>query len=70
MIYDGCYINTLFENEKIIEIKEITDKKLNELRSLAKTVKAHVAIAKTKEEVEEILTRYGILDKKGKLVCE
>lgn len=37
---------------------------------LDKTVKAHVGIAKTKEEVEEILTRYGIIDKKGKLVIK
>lgn len=68
--YDGCYVNYVFENEKIKEIKEANEKKLNELNALEKTVKAHIGIAKTKEEVEEILTRYGILDKKGKLVCE
>lgn len=64
------YTNKNFHNEEYFEIMNDRDKKLNEINDLFKTVKAHVGIAKTKEEVEEILTRYGIIDKKGKLVIK
>lgn len=62
-IYDG------FETDEIRSLKNEMTNRIQELDDLIKIVKAHVAIAKTKEEIEEILTRYGIL-KKGKLVIE
>ena len=69
--YDNCYINADFVNDEIKEINDNMSKQLKEVQDLAKLVKAHVGIAKTKEEVEEILERYGIIDKKtGKLVTE
>ena len=61
------FINEDFKPEGYETIRNEAKNKLNEIDSLMKTVKAHVGIAKTKEEVEEILTRYEILDKKGKL---
>lgn len=67
----GCqlkyYTNNNFHNGEYFEIMNDRDKKINELNDLVKMVKAHVGIAKTKEEVEDILERYGII-KKGKLV--
>lgn len=70
----GChlkyYTNNNFHNEEYFEIMNDRDKKINEINELVKMVKAHIGIAKTKEEVEEILTRYGIIDKKGKLVIK
>lgn len=64
------YTNNNFHNEEYFEIMNDRDKKINEINELVKMVKAHICIAKTKEEVEEILTRYGIIDKKGKLVIK
>lgn len=64
------YTNKNFHNEEYFEIMNDRDKKMNEINDLVKMVKAHIGIAKTKEEVEEILTRYGIIDKKGKLVIK
>lgn len=64
------YTNDRFHNDEYFEIMNEKEKKLSEIDDLVKTVKAHVGIAKTKEEVEEILTRYGIIDKKGKLVIK
>ena len=61
------FVNEDFKPEGYETIRNEAKNKLNEIDSLMKTVKAHVGIAKTKEEVEEILTRYDILDKKGKL---
>ena len=69
--FENIRFNSCFDNEEIKQIREVTDKKIDELNEFIKTVKAHVGIAKTKEEVEEILKRYEILDKKsGKLVIE
>ena len=68
--YDGCYKNLDFKNDEIKKLENEMNNKIKELNDLVKMVKAHVGIAKTKEEVEEILTRYGIIDKKGKLVIE
>lgn len=72
-ISGGChlkyYTNNNFHNEEYFEIMNDRDKKINEINDLMKMVKAHVGIAKTKEEVEEILERYGII-KKGKLVTK
>ena len=65
--YSGCYKNPCFINDEIEKIDNDIDDKISELTKLIKTVKAHVGIAKTKEEVEDILTKYDILDKKGKL---
>lgn len=67
--YKYC-INYDFCNDDYYELMNEEKNKLNEINDLVKTVKAHVGIAKTKEEVEEILTRYGIIDKKGKLVIK
>lgn len=66
----GYFINSGFKNDEIESLENEMINKINELNDLVKTVKAHVGIAKTKEEVEEILTRYGIIDKKGKLVVK
>lgn len=66
----GYFINSDFKNDEIKRLENEMVNKINELNDLVKTVKAHVGIAKTKEEVEEILTRYGIIDKKGKLVVK
>ena len=63
-------INHTYTNNEIMKLETDMVNKVEELNDLAKTVKAHVGIAKTKEEVEEILTRYGIIDKKGKLVTK
>ena len=67
--YKYC-TNYIFCNDDYYELMNEEKNKLNEINDLVKTVKAHVGIAKTKEEVEEILTRYGIIDKKGKLVVK
>lgn len=64
------YTNKNFCNDDYYKLMDERESKLNEINDLVKTVKAHVGIAKTKEEVEEILTRYGIIDKKGKLVIK
>ena len=64
------YINTCFSDEQIVKVESDMANKVEEINDLVKIVKAHVGIAKTKEEVEEILTRYGIIDKKGKLVIK
>ena len=64
------YTNKNFRNDGYYELMDERENKLNEINDLVKMVKAHVGIAKTKEEVEEILTRYGIIDKKGKLVIK
>lgn len=64
------YTNDLIRNEEIEKVESDMANKTEEINDLVKTVKAHVGIAKTKEEVEEILTRYGIIDKKGKLVVK
>lgn len=66
--WDKYRINKNFNPDGFEEIMNIYREKINEVDDLTKKVKAHVGIAKTKEEVEEILTRYGIIDKKGKLV--
>ena len=69
----GCqlkyYTNNNFHNGEYFEIMNDRDKKINEINDLVKTAKAHVGIAKTKEEVEDILEKYGII-KKGKLVIK
>ena len=64
------YRNKNFRNDDFYKLMDEKENKLDEVNDLVKTVKAHVGIAKTKEEVEEILTRYGIIDKKGKLVVK
>lgn len=68
--HDRYIINEMFQTEDIINTMEEMKQKECEINDLVKTVKAHVGIAKTKEEVEEILTRYEIIDKKGKLVIK
>lgn len=65
---DGSvYVNEMMENEEIHNLYKELSIKRDEIQEKMRVVRAHVGIAKTKEEVEEILTNYGIL-KKGKLV--
>lgn len=61
-------VNKDFKSDEYYDVMNERNKMIHEIDDLVKTVKAHVGIAKTKEEVEEILTRYEIIDKKGKLV--
>lgn len=65
---DGAYIQD--ETEEQAKLKKEYEEKVTELKELIKTVKAHVGIAKTKEEVEDILIKYDILNKKGMLVVK
>lgn len=69
-IGDEYYANKNFKTDEYFDVMNARNKEISKIDDLVKTVKAHVGIAKTKEEVEEILTRYGIIDKKGKLVTE
>lgn len=69
-IYNSYSVNGSFKPDGYESLMDERSEKLDEINDLVKTVKAHVGIAKTKEEVEEILTRYGIIDKKGKLVIK
>ncbi len=62
-------INLDFKPSEYFDLMNERNKEINKINELVKTVKAHVSIAKTKEEVEEILTRYEIL-KKGVLVTK
>lgn len=68
--YGNYYINDSFKPDGYENLMNERSEKLDEVNDLVKMVKAHIGIAKTKEEVEEILTRYGIIDKKGKLVIK
>lgn len=54
-------------NKKIKEYEELKEEDLKKLDELVELVRANLAIASTKEEVEEILKRYEILDKNGKM---
>lgn len=68
--YLGNYtINLDFKPSEYYDLMNERNKEINKINELVKTVKAHVGIAKTKEEVEEILTRYKILEK-GVLVTK
>lgn len=69
-IYNSYSVNDSFKPDGYESLMDGRSEKLDEINDLVKTVKAHVGIAKTKEEVEEILARYGIIDKKGKLVIK
>lgn len=66
----SIYVNTMLENDEIHELYKEMHIKIDELSEKIKVVKAHVGIAKTKEEVEDILIKYDILNKKGKLVFD
>ena len=55
-------------NKKFKEYNKLKEEELQKLRELITVVKANLAIASNKEEVEEILKRYEILDKNGKMV--
>lgn len=68
--WDKYKVNHSFNPKGYEEFMNEQQEKINDVNDLVKTVKAHVGIAKTKEEVEEILTRYKIIDKKGKLVTK
>lgn len=69
-VYNSYSANDSFKPDGYENLIDERSAKLDEVNDLVKIVKAHVGIAKTKEEVEEILTRYGIIDKKGKLVIK
>lgn len=66
-VYTDLDINCSFENKKCIEYKEAKFNELNSLYNLYETVEANLAIASNKDEVEEILRKYEILDKDGKM---
>lgn len=68
-VYNSYYTNDSFKPDGYENLIDERSAKLDEVNDLVKMVKAHVGIAKTKEEVEEILERYGII-KKGKLVTK
>ena len=68
---DGTvYVNDFIENDEIHNLYKEMAIKLDEIKEKIKVIKTHVAIAKNKDEVEEILNRYDVLDKKGKLVIK
>lgn len=69
-VYNSYSVNYSFKPDGYESLMDERSEKLDEINDLVKMVKAHIGIAKTKEEVEEILTRYGIIDKKGKLVVK
>ena len=69
-VYNSYYANDSFKPDGYENLTDERSAKIDEVNDLVKTAKAHVGIAKTKEEVEEILERYGIIDKKGKLVTK
>lgn len=69
-VYNSYSVNDFFKPDGYENLMDERSEKLDEVNDLVKMVKAHIGIAKTKEEVEEILTRYGIIDKKGKLVIK
>ena len=62
-------VNIRFNPSGFNEVMNENQEKIGKVNDLVETAKTHVGIAKTKEEVEEILTRYGII-KKGKLVVD
>ena len=64
----NVYFNELYRNMKCKEYDKARSDELNELADQVELIKANLAIASTKEEVEEILKRYEILDKNGKMV--
>lgn len=68
-VYNSYSANDSFKPDGYENLIDERSAKLDELNDLVKMVKAHVGIAKTKEEVEDILERYGII-KKGKLVTK
>ena len=73
VVYDELYIevhNAYIECEsiKIREIEEKYKRLMNELREKMKFIRAHLGIAKTKEEVEDILFKYNVIDDEGKIV--
>lgn len=65
--YGGFNINLDFKPKGYCDLMEECNKELCKIDDLVKAAKAHVSIAKTKEEVEDILIKYSILDTKGKL---
>lgn len=69
-VYNSYSANDSFKPDGYENLIDERSAKLDEVNDLVKMAKVHVGIAKTKEEVEEILTRYGIIDKKGKLVVK
>ena len=66
-VYTSLDINELYKNKKCKEYDEERIKELKELTDKVELIKANLALASNKEEVEEILKRYEILDKNGKM---
>lgn|SRR5574344_1177596 len=56
------------QEEKDLESKIENEKE--QLISFLDKVSSHISIAASKDEIEEILIRYGILDKKTKMISE
>lgn len=66
-VYTSLDVNEFYKNKKCKEYDEARIEELKELTDKVELIKANLAIASTKEEVEEILKRYEILDKNGKM---
>ena len=54
-------------NKRIKEYNKLKEEDLQKLNELIELVKANLAIASTKEEIEDVLKRYEILDENGKM---
>lgn len=57
-----------FTTEEVEEIKKEYKEKLNELNDLVVEVQAMLDICDTKEEIEDVLVTYNIIDKKTKRI--
>lgn len=66
MVNTNLIINRNFENGNIEKLKEEKHSALKKLYKLFEIVEANLDITNTKEEIEEVLIRYEILDKKTK----
>lgn len=59
--------NTSFVNDELIKIGKEQEEKVIELDKKCAACSAMLGICKTKEEVEDILIKYEIIDKKGQI---
>lgn len=63
-------VNGNYESDVEKSLVEQRDSEMQTLADLCTTIKAHLSIAKNKDEVEEILINYGVIDKKTKKIVE
>ena len=66
-VFTSLDVNEFYKNKKCKEYDEARIEELKELTDKVELIKANLALASNKEEVEEILKRYEILDKNGKM---